>query len=152
MLTALYRSAIVWTVVGLVGGVSYREMTKFAGFTGTTHLSVVHTHALALGTLMLLIVLALTVALKLQRHRLLRLFVIVWNVGLTITIGMLAFKGFVQVQGASWADSAALAGIAGLGHITLTVGFVLLLMVVGAGVKAANGVDVPALQLQAGER
>lgn len=99
-----------------------------------------HTHALALGTLMLLIVLGLSVALKLTAHKLMRPFLIVWNAGLVITVGMLAYKGFLQVQGASWADSAALAGVAGLGHITLTVGFVILLVMIGSGVRAVQAV------------
>lgn len=138
MLTALFRSAAAWTGIGLIGGLAYREVTKHAEPVGFTQLSFVHTHSLALGTMMLLVVLALAVALRLTEHRLMRWFLIVWNLGLTITVGMLAYKGVLQVQGAAWADSPALAGIAGLGHIILTVGFILLLVMVGDGVKAAQ--------------
>lgn len=43
MLRLIYRSAVAWTAVGLVGGLAYREVTKLLGFTGRTQLAVVHT-------------------------------------------------------------------------------------------------------------
>lgn len=128
MLTPLYRSATAWTVIGLLSGLVYREVTRPAGFTGRTQLAFVHTHALTLGTLLLFLVLALIAALRAQENKWLRLFLPVWNVGLAITTVMLTIKGLLQVQGSAMATSPALAGIAGLGHITLSVGFVLLLL------------------------
>lgn len=45
----LMNASIVYGVLGLiVGGVFYREFTKFNGFTDFTTLSVVHTHYLML--------------------------------------------------------------------------------------------------------
>lgn len=69
MLTTLYRSAVVWTVIGLLGGLGYRELTRSHDFTDRTQLAVVHTHALTLGTLMMLILLGLTAALALDSQR-----------------------------------------------------------------------------------
>lgn len=111
----LFRSAVTWTAVGLAGGLAYREITKLAGFTGFTQLGLVHTHSLALGTTVFLVVLALGAALRLQKHRLMRWFLIVWNAGLALTVAMLAVKGTLQVRGDALADSAAIAGVAGLG-------------------------------------
>ena len=48
MLRLIYRSAVAWTAVGLVGGLAYREVTKLLEFTRRTQLAVVHTHALVL--------------------------------------------------------------------------------------------------------
>lgn len=144
MLTPLFRSAVAWTAVGLVGGLAYREITKLAGFTGFTQLGLVHTHSLALGTTVFLAVLALGAALRLQKHRLMRWFLIVWNAGLALTVAMLAVKGTLQVRGDALADSAAIAGVAGLGHMTLAAGFVLLLLLVRAGLRDREALE-PAL-------
>ena len=133
--TVLFRSAAVWAVVGLIGGLAYREATRAAEFTGVTQLSLVHTHALALGTTMLLLTLALERLFALSADRRLRWFVWVWNIGLALTVGGLALKGALQVAGAAAATSPALAWISGTGHITLTVGFVLLFLVLGGRIS-----------------
>lgn len=142
MLTTLYRSAFTWTVIGLVGGLGYRELTRSHEFAGRTQLAFVHTHALALGTTFLLVLLALAFALGLSDRRF-QWGVRTWNVGLAITTTMLAVKGTLQILDPAAADSKALAGISGLGHITLSVAFVLLLLSVGARVKA-HAADRPA--------
>ena len=36
MLTSIFRSAAVWTAVGLASGLGYRELTRQTGFTGFT--------------------------------------------------------------------------------------------------------------------
>ena len=43
------NSALLYAVLAMVGGVFYREFTKFNGFTGKTALGVVHTHYFVLG-------------------------------------------------------------------------------------------------------
>jgi hypothetical protein len=50
--SGLFRLAAGWTMMGLASGLAYRELTRSAGFTGFTQLSVVHTHTLVLGTLL----------------------------------------------------------------------------------------------------
>lgn len=138
MLITLYRSAVAWTGIGLVGGLAYREVTRSHAFTGSTQLALVHTHALALGTTVLLVVLALTAAFGLGEDRRFRWGVLTWNAGLAVTTAMLAVKGTLQILNPAVADSAALAGISGLGHITLTAAFILLLLSLGTQVKAHN--------------
>lgn len=51
----LMNVSIVYGVLGLIGGVFYREFSKLNGFTGFTTLSVVHTHYLILGISMILV-------------------------------------------------------------------------------------------------
>ena len=38
------NTALLYAILAMVGGVFYREFTKFHGFTAKTTLSVVHTH------------------------------------------------------------------------------------------------------------
>ena len=136
MLTYIFRSSVIWTAAGLAGGLGYREFTRQEEFTGFTQLALVHTHALVWGTIFMLGLLALAVVLPgLTRDGRMRWGLHLFNAGLAITVGMLGFKGSLQVLGTDWADSPALAGISGTGHILLTVALVLLLLAVGRQVK-----------------
>src|SRR5690554_4366931 len=98
MLNLLFRSAATWTGLGLLSGLYYRELTKANDFSGATQLAVAHTHALALGTLMLLVLLALVAALGIDDRRF-RWGVATWQVGLGMTFGMQLVKGTLQVLG-----------------------------------------------------
>jgi hypothetical protein len=133
--TSLFRAAAAWSAVGLAGGLAYREVTRAAGYTGVTQLSLVHTHALALGTLVLLVTLALERLFLLSADRRLGWFAWAGNAGLALTVGALAVKGSLQVAGSASADAPALAGVAGTGHILLAVGFVVLFLVLGARIR-----------------
>ena len=114
----------------------YREFTRQRDFVGFTQLAVAHTHALALGTTVLLVVLALTKVFALQADRRLRLFLLFWNIGLGLTFVMMLVKGSLQVLGAAVADSPMIACISGLGHMILTGTFVLFFLILGRAVKA----------------
>ena len=144
MLRLLSRSAATWTVVGLASGLYYREMTKANGLGARadlagTQLSVVHTHTLTLGTMMLLVLLALVVSLRdLATDRAFRWGVWAWQGGLAVTTGAMLVKGTMQVTGASGFDSPAIAGISGLGHMTLTAAFVLLFVGLSRAVREVS--------------
>lgn len=134
----LYFSAATWTAIGLLGGLFYREFTKFNDWTYPrfTQLSTVHTHALVLGALTFLIVLMLERTFKLsQASKDLGRFLPVWNISLGLTVGMQLIKGCLQVMGNPIADHAAIAGMSGLGHIGLTIGFGLLFHGLGKAIK-----------------
>lgn len=149
---ALTRAAAIWTGIGLLGGLLYRELTRGQDLTGATSLSLVHTHALALGAGAMLGVLVLTVVLSLDRDRRLRWFTVVWNSGLTLTVGALATRGLLEVSGSYEAGTGAakaIAGVAGLGHIMLTVAFVLLFIVL---FKALSGTATPQVDATAASR
>ncbi|MGO1974840.1 MAG: DUF2871 domain-containing protein [Propionibacteriaceae bacterium] len=136
MLRTLYRLAAVWTVVGLASGLFYREFTKAFDVAGGTQLAVVHTHTLLLGTIFTLLVLAMVKVLALDADRRFRWFVLVWNIGLAVTTGGMLVKGMLQVMGHEAATHPAIAGVSGLGHMTLTAAFVLFFLVLGRRVKA----------------
>ncbi|MDN5747786.1 MAG: DUF2871 domain-containing protein [Pseudonocardia sp.] len=119
----LYYAALTYLVLGLVGGLAYREITKANGFTGDTQLAVVHTHLLVLGMLVFLVVLLLEKAFALTNSRVFPWFFWVYNAGVVWTVGFLAVNGTRTVLGEP--TGAALAGAAGLGHVLLTAGLVL---------------------------
>jgi hypothetical protein len=120
----LYFAATVWLVLGLGGGLYYRELTKAHDFTEQTQLSVVHTHLLTLGVMFFLILLALERLFTLSASRLFNWFFWIYSLGLVWTVALLAIHGTRTVLGMS--SGAVIAGLAGLGHILLTAGFALL--------------------------
>ncbi|MGM0213533.1 DUF2871 domain-containing protein [Enterococcus sp. AZ109] len=116
----LARTSLVYLIVGLVFGVYYREFTKFTGFNGKTQLAVLHTHTLVLGMLFFLLVLLLEKNFSLSQQKHFNKFFLFFNLGLIITLAMLLVHGTLTVLGHP--DSAAISGIAGMGHILLTIG------------------------------
>lgn len=119
-----YRFAAFYAVIALIGGVFYREFTKFNGSTGTTALGVVHTHAFILGMFFFLILLILEYQFQISNSRRFSLFIALYNAGLLLTIIMLAVRGTLQVLGTelSTGMDASISGIAGIGHILLGIG------------------------------
>lgn len=136
MLNRLFASAATWTALGLAAGFYWRELTKFNDFPRTeTALATAHTHALALGTLVLLAVLALARTFDLPEKGG-RLFATLWNVGLGLTFGAMVVKGTLQVLRIELAESAMWAGIGGLGHMVLTGAFVYLFVLLRRALRA----------------
>lgn len=150
MISKLFTSAAIWTGLGLASGLFYREFTRQSRFVGATQLSVAHTHALALGTTILLVVLALTKAFSLDRDRRLQLFLVFWNAGLGLTFAMMLVKGSLQVLGAPFATSPMLAGISGLGHMVLSGAFVLFFLILRGAVKTEAEIAEPAASARRG--
>ncbi|PZG96418.1 DUF2871 domain-containing protein, partial [Staphylococcus aureus] len=95
----LLYSFLFYMIIGLFSGFFYRELTKAYDFTGTTQLSLVHTHTLILGMFMFLILLPLEKLFKLSSYYLFNWFFYVYNIGVIVTIGMMVTKGFFQVTG-----------------------------------------------------
>lgn len=122
--------ALCYAVLAMIGGVFYREFTKFNDFEGITALSKVHTHFFALGMIMYLIIALFARHYDLYGERLFKVFRAVYNVGVPLTGIMLGVRGFFEVLGTelSKGANAAISGIAGIGHILTGVGIVLLLI------------------------
>ncbi len=121
----LFYASATYTLLGLASGLYYREFTKANSFTaadGFTQLSVVHTHLLTLGTVLMLIFLVLEKVFILSGSKMFTPFFWVYNAGLVITAGTMVVGGTRSVLGEP--VSAAIAGIAGMGHILLTIAFV----------------------------
>ncbi|MBM6886945.1 DUF2871 domain-containing protein [Pseudoflavonifractor phocaeensis] len=123
------NTALLYAILAMVGGVFYREFTKFNGFTAKTTLSVVHTHYFLMGMVFFLLLLVLEKSFSFTGPKTGRVLVF-YHVGLNLTAVMLVIRGVTQVLGTSLSSgmSAAISGMAGIGHILLGVSLVLLLV------------------------
>ena len=122
--------SLSYGVMGLVCGVYFREFTKIMGFTGITTLSKAHPHFLLLGTMLFLIVALFSDRLDLEKDKTFALFMRIYNIGLPLTVLMMLIRGTLQVLGTPLSKglNASISGIAGIGHILLGVGFILLIV------------------------
>ena len=123
------NAALTYAVLAMAGGVFYREFTKFNGFDSRTALGVVHTHYFMLGMVFFLLLLVLEKTFSFTSAKTGRVLA-VYHVGLNLTAVMLAVRGVTQVLGTELSSgmSAAISGMAGIGHILLGVSLVLLLL------------------------
>lgn len=134
------NAALLYALFAMVGGVFYREFTKFSGFAEKTALSVVHTHYFLLGMVFFLLLLLLEKSFSFTGAKTGRVLA-VYHIGLNLTGVMLWVRGVAQVLALPLSSgmSAAISGVAGIGHILLGVSLVLLLVQVKGGVSAAQG-------------
>ena len=129
--------SFIYAIAAMLGGVFYREFTKFNDFTGVTMLGKVHTHLFLLGMMMFLIVALFARQLDLTKQKSFRAFVCIYNSGVILTAVMMVVRGVNQVLGTSLskAASASISGIAGIGHILVGVGIILLMVSLKKSVK-----------------
>ena len=132
----LLRTAFAYMLLGVVSGLFYREYTKATDTVGIdSQLSILHTHLLALGMLVFLVVLALDALFSLTGRRSFSVFYWTYNIGLLVTVVMQAVRGMLTLDGQDpAATSAAIPGIAGLGYILLTIGLVALFVALRAAI------------------
>lgn len=117
-------SSLGYTLFGLLVGAFYREFPKFIQTPEAvveSQLSVVHTHSLTLGAFFFLFVLILTKLFQLDSHKHFNKFFITYHIGLGLTILVMLTHGIYVALGND--PHAAFSGIAGIGHILLTIGF-----------------------------
>ena len=113
----------------MIGGVFYREFTKFNGLTAKTTLAFLHTHYFMLGMVFFLLLLVLEKNFSFTNAKTGRILT-VYHIGLNLTVIMLAVRGVAQVLAMqlSPAASAVISGMAGIGHILLGISLVLVLL------------------------
>ena len=100
--------AILYAILAMIGGIFYREYTKFMGFDGRTTLAFVHTHLFLLGMVMFLIVTFAIHQFHIEKQKHYRLFLILYH-----------------------------PGVSGIGHILTGIGLLLFLFILKASVKDA---------------
>ena len=124
------NTALIYAIAAMAGGVFYREFTKYHDFTGVTALGKVQTHLFLLGMLVFLIVALFAGRYDLANAKPFRAFLWTYHIGVPLTAIMLLVRGVTQVLGISLSSgmSAAISGIAGIGHILTGVGIILLLV------------------------
>ncbi|MGX6962476.1 DUF2871 domain-containing protein [Vagococcus xieshaowenii] len=116
----LVRVSMIYMITGLFFGVFYREMTKIFDYEGPTQLAGLHTHTFTLGMLFFLIVLLLEKNFHITQEKNYKKFYAFYQTGLGMTLTIMLVHGTMSVMG--YESSPALSGIAGLGHISLTIG------------------------------
>ena len=130
------NASVLYAILAMVGGVFYREFTKFNSFTAKNSLGVVHTHYFLLGMVVFLLLLLLEKNFAFTGAKTKRL-LLTYHIGLNLTAVMLVVRGVTQVLGMALSSSmsAAISGIAGIGHILLGISLVLLLLQVKRSVS-----------------
>lgn len=122
------KISFFYAVLAMVSGVFYREFTKFNDFTAKTALSVTHLHLFVLGTIVLLIIGLLAERSNLEAVKTFRPAMIVYHIGLPFMVAMFYVRGILQVLGSDLSQAADLAvsGVAGIGHVLMATGIILL--------------------------
>lgn len=127
----LLNTSFIYAILGMIGGVFYREFTKFNGFEGRTSLGFIHLHLFVLGMLFFLLMVLFEKQFSITQHKNFGKFFILYNLGMGITIGTFVWRGIVQVLATpiSKGMSASISGIAGIGHMILGLGIIVLFLI-----------------------
>lgn len=111
--------SLCYAIAAMVGGVFYREFTKWNGFTGVTALGKVHVHLFVLGMVWFLLMALFVDRCPVEKGKGFQTGLVLYNIGVPLTAVMLLVRGVLQVLGTALSSGAdaAISGIAGLGHI-----------------------------------
>lgn len=126
MMKKIAYSSLAYMIFSLAAGLFYREFPRLIeveALVQKSQLSIVHTHAFTLGMFVFLFVLIFARLFDIHKHPYFNKFFITYHVGVGVsTATMLAHGIYVELGNA---PHPAFSGIAGLGHIVLTIGFCL---------------------------
>ncbi len=125
-LKGIFALSITFLIMGLVGGVFYREFTKYYAFTANNHLSKIHVHTIVLGFIGLFMLYSFMKGLDAPALIKIKKPLRIYISGLTFTIVNMVLLGIYEVvsEGQAIINRAAVDGISGIGHILLGVGIV----------------------------
>lgn len=120
-----FNFAFLYFILAMVGGVFYREFTKFFNFSGRTTLAFVHVHFLVLGTFLFFLLSLFAINTNLLEQKSLTTFLILYNIALPFMVVMMIVRGIIQVLNLSLSSTinAAISGIAGISHILIFIAF-----------------------------
>lgn len=132
--------SFIYALAAMAGGVFYREFTKFQSYTGVTALGKVHTHLFMLGTFVFLAAALFYDKCSLENSKKFRIFLFLYNIGVSLTAIMLAVRGITQVLGTSLSAgaNASISGVAGIGHILTGVGFIMFFLALKEGAESGK--------------
>lgn len=149
-LQSIFEISFVSLVMGLAGGVFFREFTKFYNYSGATFLGKLHVHTLVLGFLSFFMI-YLLVRGRESLTPALRLPIYTWTGGLLFSVIMMVFHGILEVVGGYYGTvpQAAISGLAGAGHIILALGMGWTILTL---VKAEQTVPAAKQSVKAGKR
>lgn len=126
------NASIVYFLLTMIGGVFYREFTKWNGYTAPTTLGVLHVHLLVLGTVVFLLIAVIAKITDMENNSLFKKFFVTYNIALPVMVLMLLARGIVQVLDIEIGKmgNGMLSGFAGLSHIGIMIAFIFLLLVI----------------------
>lgn len=126
------NASIVYFLLAMIGGVFYREFTKWNGYTAPTTLGVLHVHLLVLGTVVFLLIAVIAKITDLENNSLFKKFFVTYNIALPVMVLMLLARGIVQVLDVEIGKmgNGMLSGFAGLSHIGIMIAFIFLLLAI----------------------
>lgn len=130
MIKHYVKSALLYAVLAMIGGVFYREYTKLKHFTGNTNLSVVHTHYFLLGMVFFLLLMLLEKNFSFSSGKNISKKILAYHIGINITAFGFLVRGLTQVWSTplSKGMDASISGIAGIGHIFTGISMVMILL------------------------
>lgn len=128
----LLNTAITYGVMGLCGGVFYREFTKYYGFKDVTHLGKLHVHTLVLGMVVTILFYLLVRNLDEESLANLKKPLNIYNFGLIFTVANMMLIGIYEVvsKGTAAVNQAAMDGVSGIGHIFLGIGLIYTMVII----------------------
>ena len=127
----LFNSAFVYLLAALASGVLWREITKILDITEPTALGTVHTHLFSLGFIMFLLFILLEKNFHVSEAPKFNLFFILYHIGLILSAVLMVVRGMISILVINGTIemtnglNGAISGIAGMGHIILTVALVI---------------------------
>lgn len=127
----IINTSFIYAILAIVLGIFYREYTKAIGYTGLTKLSILQNLIFNLGVFFFLILAVLNEKLKITEHKYYKVFYILYNVGLIISIFGFFIRGIVEVNQMeiSKVFNSSIVSITGLGHMTLTITIVMFIVI-----------------------
>ncbi len=131
MMKKLINLSFIYFILAMVGGVFYREFTKFFNFTGKTTLASIHLHFMALGTILFLILALFSINTDLLNHKKFNTFLKLYNIALPFMVVIMSIRGIIQVLNINLSNglNASISGLSGISHILMLISFIILFLV-----------------------
>lgn len=128
------QASMIYTALGLISGIFYRDFTKY--FTNETNLGLIHSHLFVLGTVFMLILAICIKVFKIHPSKTYIWFFYTYNIGLVVTFLSMTTRGVLQAINYTpiKALDTSIAGISGIGHILLSVGLILFFMILNKSI------------------
>lgn len=122
----LFNQGSILFIVGILAGAFYREFTKFLNFSGPSSMAFVHTHLIATGALVALLFSLFLKVYAIKDTKTLKQSWTLYMIGVIGNASILFLRGLLTILNieVSRAVSMSISGIAGIIHISLTVGII----------------------------
>lgn len=127
-LKKLINIAGIYGLGSLLAGLLYRTLTQIHKFEGETTLAVTHSHLMAMGAFLFLILALFALHTNLVTLPAFRKFLWGYNLSFPLMIAVMLFKGYAQVSGMVFDKkmNAIVTGISGVSHIGITIALIFL--------------------------